>query len=761
MKIIKIDKINNCRTFVDFSWPSSLQPFADYNLIYGWNGTGKTTIADIFRDIEQNKKSFSGNFEITLEKEGVKVVIKSDTLGSANTYLSDELQIRVFNRTYIEENIFVTNNSPIKPIFFLGKENVGKQKLVEKKTIECKEAEKNLDTLNRGKNTNNIQLEKLKTTGAKAVKDALIATSDPHYSNYNKNSFSKKIKEMIESNKSSDAYTQKDDELTALRQRFDSSPKETLSIPTITLPDLDFLYKSTISYLEKTVVTAAIDSLKDNEILSTWVKQGLNIHQDKGYTNCQFCDQPLPKARIERIKDHFNNEYNRMIAEITALIEKINNYIRELDITFPDKVTICDHLNNSYVTACSDLRVLVETYSDFLSILRKSLQQKNSKPFQSFTFNERVPESGTAKLKAYINILKEHNEYCQNHSKFAQQAIKTYEESIIAGYLEEYKKLEQEIKEAEASILKTTENIKKLTEEIENFESEIKEHHKAAEQINTDLLSYLGHDELKFIPQDNGYVIHRFKKPTSIKELSEGEKTAIALLYFLKTLEDKSFMSKGIVVIDDPVCSMDDRSLFHAGAYIKEKTKDAKQLFILTHNFTFFRQVRRYYKDLDKKKISFYQTQCIKSSTGRISNIKELDKLLVDYESEYHYLFQIIYNTAEQEDSVDLANFYHVPNVARRVLESFLAFKNPHHCQNLLRNSLTRDKFDLVKQHRILRFINAHSHKDNIGAPEHDASILSETKEVMIDILNLIKALDKDHFEGMEQCIKKVNQSRS
>ncbi|MEA0971508.1 AAA domain protein [Candidatus Megaera venefica] len=763
MKIIKINKINNCRTFVDFAWPSSLQLFADYNLIYGWNGTGKTTIADILRDIERNKKSFSGNFEITLQNGVGKEVIKSDTLGSANTYLPDGLQIRIFNRTYIEENIFATNNGQINPIFFLGEENVEKQKLVETKTIEHKEAEKNLDALSTEKDAKNNQLEKLRTTGAKAIKDALIISSDNRYKNYNKNTFSDKIGEMVVGGKSTADYTKNDIELTELRQCFDSSPKETLSIPTITLPDLDSLYKSTISYLDKTVITAAIDSLKNNEILSTWVKQGLDIHQHKGYKDCQFCDQPLPEARIESIKGHFNDEYNCMIADITALIEKINNCISELSISFPSKVIICDHLNNSYVTACSDVQAVVETYSIFLSKLRESLQQKNSKPFQSFVFNELVPENGAAKLEEYINILNKHNSDCQKHSTITQEARKTYEESIVAGYLEEYKKFKQQIKDAEASILKTTENIKKLTEEIRKIEKEIKEHHKAAEQINADLLSYLGHEELKFVSKENGYIIHRFEKPTSIKELSEGEKTAIALLYFLKTLEDKSFMSNGIVVIDDPVCSMDDSSLFHAFAYIKEKTKNAKQLFILTHNFTFFRLVRRYFKSLERyksKKISFYQTQCIKSSTRRISKIKKLDKLLEDYESEYHYLFQIICNTAEQEDSGNLADYYYIPNVARRVLESFFAFKNPH-CQNLLRDSLTTDKFDLVKQQRILEFLHAHSHEDNIGAPEHDASILSETKEVMIAILDLIKAVDKDHFEGMEQCIKKANQSRS
>lgn len=52
MKITKLNRIK-ARTYHDFSWPSDLPEFADYNLIYGWNGTGKTTLADILRMVEK------------------------------------------------------------------------------------------------------------------------------------------------------------------------------------------------------------------------------------------------------------------------------------------------------------------------------------------------------------------------------------------------------------------------------------------------------------------------------------------------------------------------------------------------------------------------------------------------------------------------------------------------------------------------------------------------------------------------------------
>ena len=46
MKLTRIGKIKAHRVFRDFSWPTDLQPFAQFNLIYGWNGSGKTTLLE-------------------------------------------------------------------------------------------------------------------------------------------------------------------------------------------------------------------------------------------------------------------------------------------------------------------------------------------------------------------------------------------------------------------------------------------------------------------------------------------------------------------------------------------------------------------------------------------------------------------------------------------------------------------------------------------------------------------------------------------
>jgi wobble nucleotide-excising tRNase len=52
MKVTRISKLKDDRLFRDFSWPIDLQAFGRFNLIYGWNGTGKTTSAALFRHLQ-------------------------------------------------------------------------------------------------------------------------------------------------------------------------------------------------------------------------------------------------------------------------------------------------------------------------------------------------------------------------------------------------------------------------------------------------------------------------------------------------------------------------------------------------------------------------------------------------------------------------------------------------------------------------------------------------------------------------------------
>jgi wobble nucleotide-excising tRNase len=172
---------------------------------------------------------------------------------------------------------------------------------------------------------------------------------------------------------------------------------------------------------------------------------------------------------------------------------------------------------------------------------------------------------------------------------------------------------------------------------------------------------------------------------------------------------------------------------------------------ILTHNFTFFRQVRNWFHHYNRKKLRparFYMLDCTYEQDRRCAGIRWLDPLLEQYESEYHYLFACVYRAAMAPPQPNLEQNYVLPNLARRLLEAFLAFRKPHMSGELWQK-MQEVNFDEVKKIRILRFVHTYSHGGALGEPEHDLSLLSEAQEVLKDLLMLMQSEDAAHYSAM------------
>ncbi len=224
-------------------------------------------------------------------------------------------------------------------------------------------------------------------------------------------------------------------------------------------------------------------------------------------------------------------------------------------------------------------------------------------------------------------------------------------------------------------------------------------------------------------------------------------------------MQDKSIkLEECVVVIDDPISSLDSNALFSAFGYMRARTKGVRQLFILTHSFSFFGQVKNWFhhmrgqggKDVTKRPARFFMLLRNLSPGGSASVIAALPKLLEEHESDYHYLFKRIYDAAHHVGEPD--DPYPLPNLARRLVETFLTFRYPSITGDLVK------KFDLVdfdsgKKIRILRFLNVFSHDKQIDAVEHDLSLLAETKPVLLQVMDLIRAEDERHYAQMMLCL--------
>lgn len=209
-------------------------------------------------------------------------------------------------------------------------------------------------------------------------------------------------------------------------------------------------------------------------------------------------------------------------------------------------------------------------------------------------------------------------------------------------------------------------------------------------------------------------------------------------------------------MIDDPVSSLDANSLFNAFSFMKERTNTCGQLFILTHNFSFFRQVKNWTSYMKKPRASCFSLNATVDENGRrCATLDPLDLLLQEFESEYHYLFRRVQLAAKQANvRPDLATLYGLPNIGRRVLEAFLAFKQPDKTGKLYQQLQAID-FDSKKKTRIFRFLHTFSHKEFVSEGSHEPHILAEGPKVMQDLLDFIKAVDEEHYLSMERLLQK------
>ena len=120
--IKKIDKIKNFGTFKKFNWNSNIPNFGQYNLIYGWNYSGKTMISRIFRCIELKEihpDFLEAEFKLTDR-------LKVRTIGH-NSLECPPYQFRVFNTDFVNENLH-WDNQEANPIFMWGKKDIELQK---------------------------------------------------------------------------------------------------------------------------------------------------------------------------------------------------------------------------------------------------------------------------------------------------------------------------------------------------------------------------------------------------------------------------------------------------------------------------------------------------------------------------------------------------------------------------------------------------------------------------------------------------------
>lgn len=763
MRITRISRMRDCRVFQDFTWneDAGLDDFGRFNLIYGWNGSGKSTISRIFRSLELRKEPPLGRITVDLDGKPID--------GAAFPTLPvRDIAARVFNQDFVRANVFpldggdLVDGGDLAPIVVVGDKNVKAQK-------EIVELNDELDQLHQSEVTMRTQLDDAKRqfdtyspSVARDIKDKVGGDATSTYRNYNRADYEKRTDQMIRDGDQATHILSSDDRsMLDARQR--EPQRSVLAVRPYEESDFTALAADTSRVLSTAVPSVrAIQTLLDNPALEQWIRHGIANHMDETHDECPFCGQSLPPSRLHELNDHFNDERERLVQELSDLLvqlEQVETAATKLPEHIPHEDSLYSDLRSQYTDASAVLSTYVQDVQNFVAEQTQQLKRKTARLHESMgiTASAAVPTGDP--LSQFVAIVDKHNTVCKTHASAIADARSRLEADYVANHLGEYKRITTRIETAKESLASTEQQAKQIQARIDELVRDSLDHGPAADLLNEDLRNYLGHEQLQLEVQEHGYVIMRDGVPAH--DPSDGEMNTIALLYFLRSLGSQDFdLGDGVVVLDDPVSSLDENALHLAAGLVRARTKSAKQLFILTHNFSFFRQVRDWFESANRNAAKsaepparFYMLRPTVKGEHRTSALIPLDPLLRRYQSDYHYLFSRIYTAANPPNGT-LEDVYPLPNLTRRFLEAFLAFKLPGP-QNL-REKLNEVDFDDAYKARIISFAHTYSHDDVIDAPQHDLSGLSEAPVVAQHVLDLVKRMDPIHYERLEQITRRA-----
>jgi wobble nucleotide-excising tRNase len=774
--ITKINKIKNLGLVLsDYTWGShiktgiQLPEFKRYNLIYGWNATGKTTLSKLFDAVENGELKSTPSLEYEIEDKDKHKFKNGEKFNQ---------KVRVFNQDYIENNIKIREGKAKSITLVLGDVNKDIVEQIEEDknrlSVKSDELKKQTSLMNqKNKNKGSVFTEIAKTIYIAiiggAVRNYIKTNAEADFSILTK-------KELLiddELQKNAIAVKQNSEPKLDIIEEIKFKYKE--EDKNLDLAITDLLNEAKI-LLGQTVESQIIERLKDHPDISSWVETGIKIHEEHKSTNCEFCGETIRKVRLLELSKHFNEADKKLKDNIDVLIDKLNKIKVSLNnIQFHDKARLYAELQNTYETNVKNLNTEKEIIIKTLSKIIKLLEDKKYKTTDTLELKEEL------KTDKFIKYNKDINSLIENHNKktdeFDTQKNKTIDQlktHYLSTIYDDVKNLEKEIIELGNKIDKIKNGdssvpgdlgIDGLNKRISENQAKISSTHKACEEINKGLSTFLGRTELIFetnktkITDDkgqqkeieDGYVIKR--NGDIARNLSESEKTAIAFVYFTIHLKDQDFdLSKGIVIVDDPVSSLDSNCLFQAFAFLKNAVKDAEQVFVFTHNFELLKLLLNWQKNNDRgNQCSFYMIKNCCETNGRCAFLDNMDKELQKYESEYHYLFKKLY---EFQSDGTIGQSYPIPNIARKVLDTFLLFRIPSGENNIYKKLMKLQSstgFDENKVTAIYKFVNDQSHITGSG---FDPALVPETQKTVKYLLEMMKEVFREHYDILENSIR-------
>lgn len=770
-RIKSIKALSGFHTFQNYTADEDIEDIRRFNLIYGFNGCGKTTISRIFRSIElaelHHKLPPGCRFTIELEN---RTTIDQDSLQD-NPIHSD---IAVFNEDYVDECLHWSDASA-KPIIYLGKEQSDLAKEIEEKHEQLKKATSIANALEAKLDSKESEFSLFKRELARRIGEAI---GSPR--NYNATSLSTDYNNLILNSKDKlNAKEIKSNKLTISNEEAPSSLQ--FMPPAKARADL---ISEASKLISMSVKKAAIDALTKHPTMTEWAHTGYIYHLGNKIENCLLCNNRLTDERLATLADAFDDSYRRILTDTEQLREAISDYNNQIQ-NYPnelhhksevhpsislryesDKIRICHVIND----LAKSLQIIIDALSAKASnpsLTTPPVPLPSTSDFQS-TLNEL--DTLSANIEQHIQ---DHNSTVEKFEETKQESASLLKRHYLFESQLEYQNHDSILKKQKQASSNAIAKAHELKSAIQELREKSREHNAAAEIVNQLIQRHLGHKELHIAPTDDGYELRR-NGSIATTPPSEGEKTAIALSYFLVSLESEGRKkSNRIVILDDPISSLDTQALNFVSSMIESSLNDARQLIVLTHNLQFANNIKKWLRNRTRSGLSrrnedpgkasaslfVIDSKQSQDSISRISSIIDMPPHLRDYESEYHYLYSLVLHFTNNTSS-NYNYYYIMPNAIRKILETFLAFNSPKPdgIKSKLQRIAQAHKLDYTNLLSLEKLIQVESHGDNLDDLVTLAPMtVEELRKATSECISFMEQVSPTHTKEMNKICSKNN----
>lgn len=407
---------------------------------------------------------------------------------------------------------------------------------------------------------------------------------------------------------------------------------------------------------------------------SDWVKDGvgyLNITKNQ----CPFCQQEVSEKLKAEIESFFDETYENNKLELNDFIQEYSGFINEQinsaksickqEITILDfeelknKIELLEEqfksnillLQTKQKTPSIEIKIksLKTVLKDIANIIEKYRDEidKNNETVKNI-----AQEKNNLKSEIWRFVLNELELDLKTFSKTKEQVEKALEGMITSKKVKEDEKID-------------------LEKQVSKKESDITSVLPTVNEINK-ILTLFGFTNFKLDESDRKgfYKIVREDGSEVDETLSEGEYTFITFLYFyhlLKGSKTETGIAKNkVVVIDDPISSLDSNILFVVSNLIKEVVEDVKkgvlgvkQIFILTHNVYFYKEVTFLgSRHSHSNKVSFWIVRKLDNQT----------KIIKHPENPIQTTYELLWRELDDLENINTATIF---NTLRRIMEYY------------------------------------------------------------------------------------------